>query len=469
MMERNTKIFIQELKPIAFCGKIIGYEGKASGYELPFEIEPTEGDHNFNNCERCKENLNEITKRLKERFKGNHNIKPFPFCCTHHENLLKFKEFNRASFANVPGMVARKLIYTNQHIINNYSVDNWYKVITDYIEWTIESFGQMPTDCGEPIFLGEYFYHIQTFINKNNDISIEKRSQILEFLESYLKPKTEQVTDLNILITTYEKWFNIFPFELNSYFGDLKQYFEKNIPILNGKPEVNPYTGLAKAKVHTKSSLIEALINLTNDILTKINGVTLYEKGLITDSSKIRLELLINNRKLKIKEGYTNNSTREEQQYGKILKEWFNDEKEFIDEITPLLKPSLQLQMNNRLSNPKSFEELFYNSQHAEPCLDILRELEPPVIDAINSYIGKNKGVIPLWLKVLKNNKPNPIIRHCSDVIYKDLLNQKIKGLNLSRDASEFRKQYTRLKNDNTELDIKSILSQFSQSGKLGK
>lgn len=118
---------------------------------------------------------------------------------------------------------------------------------------------------------------------------------------------------------------------------------------------------------------------------------------------------------------------------------------------------------------PKTFEELFYKAEHAEPCLKILSELQPPVIDAINNYIGKAKGVFPLWVKVLKNHKPEPLIKHFKDAVYKDLLNQKVKGLNLSKDASEFRKQYKRVENDKIELDIKTILSQYSQSGKLGK
>jgi hypothetical protein len=118
---------------------------------------------------------------------------------------------------------------------------------------------------------------------------------------------------------------------------------------------------------------------------------------------------------------------------------------------------------------PQTFEELFYNPEHAEPCLNILRELQPPAIDQINNYIGKAKGVFPLWIRVLKSHKPEPLIKHFKDIVYKDLLNQKLKGLNLSKDASEFRKQYKRLENDKIELDIKAILSQLSQSGKLGK
>jgi hypothetical protein len=119
---------------------------------------------------------------------------------------------------------------------------------------------------------------------------------------------------------------------------------------------------------------------------------------------------------------------------------------------------------------PKSFEELFYNPENAEPCLRILAELQPPIIDAANNYIGKGaKGVFPLWVKVLKSHKPNPLIKHYKDIVYKDLLNQRVKGLKLTNDASEFRKEYKRLNSANIELDIKALLSQYSQSGKLGK
>ena len=128
-----------------------------------------------------------------------------------------------------------------------------------------------------------------------------------------------------------------------------------------------------------------------------------------------------------------------------------------------------QTETKTEQEQPKIFEELFYNPEHAEPCLKILSELQPPVIDAINNYIGKAKGVFPLWVKVLKNHKPEPLIKHFKDTVYKDLLNQKVKGLNLTKDASEFRKEYVRLVNNNVELDIKTILSQYSQSGKLGK
>ena len=118
---------------------------------------------------------------------------------------------------------------------------------------------------------------------------------------------------------------------------------------------------------------------------------------------------------------------------------------------------------------PSTFEELFYNPENAEPCLKLLREIDPPAIDLMNNYIGKAKGVIPLWVKILKNHNPKPLMKHYKDTVYRDILNQKINRLNLSRDASEFRKQYKRIANDKVELDIKTILSQYSQEGKLAK
>lgn len=148
--------------------------------------------------------------------------------------------------------------------------------------------------------------------------------------------------------------------------------------------------------------------------------------------------------------------------YHDLLFEWIN----FLRDKKEL--PNHKKRTAEQL-NPETFEELFYNPEHAELCLDILKEFQPPVIDATNNYIGKAKGIFPLWIKVLKNHKPEPIIKHFKDTVYKDLLNSKINGLRLSKDASEFRKEYKRLDNNKAELDIKTILSQFSQSGKLGR
>ena len=70
--------------------------------------------------------------------------------------------------------------------------------------------------------------------------------------------------------------------------------------------------------------------------MTSINVLTLYEKGEITDADKIKLELIIQERKLKLKTGYIK-YRGEENGYTKIIREWFKDEKRFIEELIPLI------------------------------------------------------------------------------------------------------------------------------------
>jgi len=209
------------------------------------------------------------------------------------------------------------------------------------------------------LYLGNLKHYIE---NTKSEITEHKRERLIEFIETYYNKSNEQPkTDLNILYSTYQKWLKEFPFEI-SFFANLKPHFEKQLPILKDKPETNNYTGIAKVKIHTKGSLIDVLINLTNDLLTQINTTTLFEKGLLTEPQKIKLELVLNERKMKLKQGYVNSSKDEEQRYRKILKEWFADEKRFIDEVIPLVKAlPPQLINTNESRTKKVILETFAN------------------------------------------------------------------------------------------------------------
>ena len=109
------------------------------------------------------------------------------------------------------------------------------------------------------------------------------------------------------------------------------------MPIVSGEVRYNKYTGLTSAKLHTKESLTQFLIDLTKAIITNINALKLYEKGLLSDAQKIQLELVLRNRELELTEI---NSIKkiDSKGYIKILKSWFASEKKFITELTPLLK-----------------------------------------------------------------------------------------------------------------------------------
>ena len=339
MINRHTTFFVKDLKPIELCGKPVMWQMDINGaFEKPFETQPTEGEHDFTTCEGCQKTLKELIRRLTEKFEGNHKdgAKPFPFCCTHHSELTKLKEFNRADFISVPEMVARKIIYTNSHIKNNHQSETYYKDITDYIDYTVESFGQMPGNA-EPLYLSDYFFYITDLLERNTEVEKGQKNRLLEFLKAYRTPTETPKTDFNILLGTYQKWLKVFPFEI-SFFSTLKPHFEKQLPILNGKPETNKYTGIAKAKMHTKGSLIDVLLNLTNNLLTQINPYTLYEKGLLTEPQKIKLELVLNEMRIDNEKGYLSQKQNEEQRYRDILKKWFNRQKRFIDEVTPIVK-----------------------------------------------------------------------------------------------------------------------------------
>jgi hypothetical protein len=291
------------------------------GYEAPTNKETGE---QFPNC--CPFH--------KSVFEGAESwFSKFPNCCDQHKAMVSKWWYNKAIYSGIAEKIVKQLSYTEHHISERINIDDWYKDITDYIEYNVSSFGHPA--IGLHLYLGNIQHYIKI---TTSEIPKIKRQRLIEFLATYyVNPKERPKTDLNILYSTYQKWLKVFPFEI-SFFSTLKPHFEKQLPILNGKPETNKYTGITKVKMHTKGSLIDVLLNLTNNILTQINTTILYEKGLLTEPQKIKLELVLNERKMKLKQGYVNSSKDEEYRYRKILKEWFADEKRFIEEVTPIVK-----------------------------------------------------------------------------------------------------------------------------------
>jgi hypothetical protein len=316
------------------------------GYEAPTNKETGE---QFPNCCPFHKSVFEGAERW---------FSQFPNCCDRHKAMALKWWFNKANYSGIAEKIVKQLSYTEHHISERINIDDWYKDITDYIEYNVLSFGRPA--IGLHLYLGNVMHYIK---NTESEIPKIKRQALIEFIETYYNSpididKTNK-TDLNVLYNTYQKWLKVFPFEI-SFFSTLKPHFEKQLPILNGKPETNKYTGTAKAKMHTKGSLIDALLNLTNNLLTQINTTTLYEKGLLTEPQKVKLELVLNERKMKLKQGYVNSSKDEEQRYRKILKEWFADEKRFIDEVTPIVKtlPPQPININESRTKKIIFETL---------------------------------------------------------------------------------------------------------------
>lgn len=306
-------------------------ENKATGEELP-------------NCCHFHKQVFEATAKYMEKF---------PDCCEVHRKLLQAPWFLKDNYKDIPLKVVKQLSYTEYLIVSKIDTTDWYDDITDYIEANISSFGHLPQGYGSPVGLDKYLtclkYHID---NTTHDISSEKRRRLIEYIDYNYTPKETRVSDLNVLVATYKDWVHIFPFQL-SYFKDLKPYFESRLPILTGEPQFNRYSGISRTKIHTKMSLIEFLIQTTNDLLCHINGLTLYKEGNITDPKSMQLELALESRKQELDKGYINNSVDEEQRFRKILKKWLKDEKKFFMEITPLVNSLAEVK---NIKAPSSYD-----------------------------------------------------------------------------------------------------------------
>ena len=345
MINRHQTIYVEKFQRYDFCGReFIHFDGGT--YELPFQIEPTKGDHNFKTCSNCKANRDKLAEEIKER------LDKFPFCCERHSRLSQLAQFRKEDFDGLELDYANRVFYTHHHIINYLDIDNWYDEITNYIDYTIESYGSFPPNYGPPFELGNYFaYTKELLINVKKALiskiisktEIHRRVEvILKFLKSYENPIIkEDKRDLNLVLSIYDRWFKIFPFEL-SYFQHLKPKFEQTFPVLEAKPKFNPYLGLSTAKVIKAEKMIEFVIKTTKNILSEINALELYEKGELTNTDKIALELIVQKRKLELKQTGSTYDGRHSA-YVKTIRKWFRDEQRFIKDIKPFLnnaKPS---------------------------------------------------------------------------------------------------------------------------------
>lgn len=108
---------------------------------------------------------------------------------------------------------------------------------------------------------------------------------------------------------------------------------------------------------------------------------------------------------------------------------------------------------------PKTFDELFYNIELVQQYIDVLKEIEPPLIDTDYNYIGKLKGIICVWIDELQRHG---IVKHYSDrKIFASLIPQKIKRFSI--DESMFGKYHNKAEK-NYRTDIKTKVSKIKLS-----
>lgn len=260
----------------------------------------------------------------------------FPNCCAEHKKLNKAKWFNKADYYYLPIKSVLTYLFTTHCIESNINFPDWYPRITDYIEITINSFGQPPEGYGAPIGAGLYVGNIKAFIEVAK-LPKDKKKALLSYFDTHVPDKPcNDLPDINLLIEKYKEWLSIFPFDL-SLFNPLKDYFTKRTPILKGPRKTNLYSRLVGFSLVSYQEMVQFLVDTTQKILTEVNALTLYQNDILDDPDKLNLEMTVAKRMLTLKKLDTELST-DSISYRDILTEWFNDEKEFLNEIMPLLK-----------------------------------------------------------------------------------------------------------------------------------
>lgn len=383
-MSKNKK-YVSNIRNFKFCGnQLIAFE--ESEYIPPFSIEKTEGKHNLESCDKCKKLHSDIIERHKEH-------KEFPNCCEYHKKLPELKEFKLFHFANFPREIADKVIFSHHHIINNIEEDNWQTEIFDYLDYVIESFGAMPEGFGSPYQLNDFIILLIEVSRDVKDAELEtitnneykqRMDLIHKKLNSVFAPNDDVFKAIGLLLKTYEDWYKLFPFELD-YFKHLEKKFQDVLP-LHQKPTYNKYLKKEKKQYHTLGSLSKELVEITKQILKTINGKVLFDKGELSDTKKIKLDLVLKNRDLELND-LESMPNKNKLEYIKILKKWMKQEKSFINEITPYLKlQESKTEVETKKANIPQLV-LFYYYRHESKELQRFNKHPLGVIKAIEELI----------------------------------------------------------------------------------
>jgi len=230
----------------------------------------------------------EIAK-LGDGFQGHKNETTgelIPNCCTFHKNIFEQlkawyeKEENsyerisqsdsniwieEIGYLSLPEKIVKQISMTEYVILKRKDNPDWYNAITEFIQANVESFGH-------PAYGLNFYLTIleNLFANNQFDLPEEKQQRLIDYMNLWLKPSEADNADdddLEILNSIYQQWLNYFPFSL-SFFASLKPKYEKRLPIFKTATR-NRYTGNTYFVTHTRKSLYEILINLTNSLLTE--------------------------------------------------------------------------------------------------------------------------------------------------------------------------------------------------------
>ncbi len=328
--ELNTKPFV-EIEGTNIYEP--GYDCKPFGeYESPVD---------FPNC--CAYHSS-VKDNLDKWFLG------FPNCCDNHKNIAKKRWFKIENYTNLNDKILKHISYSENFISISLDKENWFKEITDYIQYTIDSFG-IPTIGGN-----QYYSYIENWIKKTKPTDFNfpkwKRELLIEYLENLTNQSDKTQTDLNILYSIFQKWLKTFP--SLPFFIEHKEKLKNKFPLnfFLYEPEYNRFSGVTKFKCRTKGELIEFLIIITKESLKSINTPKLLENNFISSKDKYQIDLL-NEEHILTQNKLLVDYSKKEIKYFKIIKKWLANEKKYIELIKPLLNTNKNLNLKNIQTSKK--------------------------------------------------------------------------------------------------------------------
>jgi hypothetical protein len=458
----KNHFYYEKIETFNFCNTKF-YQVQGGEYRTPYAVNPTEGTHDYKKCEGCIKTHLHIYENVKTKFDA------FPFCCDWHSKIAKEEWYNKAELGDIPKMVADKVIFMNQHIINNYEKEDWHTEIRDYFQIIVHSFGNIPYQFGEPLYLGHFLEYIEDLTKSNKSMEARKKGRILDLINSYKNQKQTQETDLRSLSNTYNRWIKLFPFEL-SYFSNLKKEYEDKFSILfDGKPEINRYSGQVNFKLYTNSDFIEKLISLTKDLLLKVDNTIRDQIRDLNDLTDHSIRLAGEKHKIK-QDKLLFRFTCKELSYVKILDEWLKNEKSHFKELIDIIiirnasndtpkKKTREAQLSEDLKEYGFFElsqVKFLNNEKQKQLIQSISLKSIPYKIAMLDFIG--------FMQLLKDQYSTSqykIVKILSQILNEGKNERLIKGniAILSPKSREDKKRFTaHLHKEQVEMDYKSLL-----------
>lgn len=303
---------------------------------------------------------------------------------------------------------------------------------------------------------------LKTFIQELKKIDFSIRSILQLPQKDYSKLKPVNVFEL---IEEYEVFTSKFQQKIEKEFlkqisksDKLNFYFNKMLPDYIEKTD-SYFSQFEEVRTSFKSQFgyLNNEYNSLNNIISKaqINEISKIERFF----NKVDYNDFENlkNRFLSVISRIKSNQKLQQKEISNFLNE-LNFRISNMPIVKPLPPPPI-VEPKPEQETPKTFDELFYNIELVQPSIDILKEIEPPLIDTDYNYIGRLKGIICVWIDELQRQG---IVKHYSDrKIFASLIPQKIKRFSI--DESMFGKYQSKAEN-NYRTDIKTKVSKIKLS-----